>query len=160
MNKTFYIFRHGLATKSLLGYGNKIVTAELLPEGKPPIEKIGKYLKNITTQYNVRSEFIRCQQTAAIVTKETGKEFATDKRLNEYHNESFGELRNRVKDFLQDIEKSDNTDILICTHGAVIAALKNLITKNSFTVLQLFDYPKTGTLVSIKNGKIETLDFN
>lgn len=160
MNKTFYIFRHGLSTKSLFGYGDKIVTAELLPEGRPPIEKMAKYLKKINTDFNVRSEFIRCQQTAEVVTKETNKQFLTDKRLNEYNEESFTELRSRAKKFLQDIEKSECKNILICTHGAVIAALKNLILKDKFTIFQLYDYPKTGVLIKIKDNKIEEFDFN
>ncbi|QQG40718.1 MAG: histidine phosphatase family protein [Candidatus Levyibacteriota bacterium] len=160
MNKTFYIFRHGLSTKSLFGYGDKIVTAELLPEGKPPIKKMGKYLKNVSTDFCVRSEFIRCQQTSDIIAKATNKKFINDKRLNEYNDETFDNLRDRTKDFLENIEKSNYKDILICTHGAVIAALKNLILKNKFTIFQLYDYPKTGMLLIIKEGKIEEIDFN
>ncbi|MBI2430813.1 MAG: histidine phosphatase family protein [Candidatus Levybacteria bacterium] len=159
-NKTFYIFRHGLATKSLFGYGDKIVTAELLAEGKPPIEKMANYLKKIPSQFNVCSEFVRCRQTAAIVTKKTGKKFTFDKRLNEYNEESFNDLRDRVKDFLQYIEKSNYQSVLICTHGAVIAAIKNLVLRNKFTLFQLYDYPKTGVLLVIKDGKIEEIDFN
>lgn len=160
MKKTFYLFRHALATKSLFGYGDKIVTAQILPEGIPPIKRMAKFLKTIPTDFNVRSEFIRCRQTAAIVTKIAGNQFITDKRLNEYNEESFSNLRNRVKEFLQDMKKSNYKNILICTHGAVIAATKNLLLKNRFGLLNLYDYPKTGVLLIIKDEKIAEIDFN
>lgn len=159
-NKTLYLFRHALATKSLFGYGDKILTAEILPEGKPPIERMADFLKTVPSDFNVCSEITRCQQTAGIVTEKTGKQFTLDKRLNEYYKESFGQLRDRVKDFLRDIEATKHKDILICTHGAVVTAIKNLILKNKFTMFQLYDYPKTGVLLIINGKHIEELDFN
>ena len=158
--KTFYLFRHGLATHSHFGYGDKIVTAEILPVGIPPIERMATFLKDIPSDYNVSSEFLRCQQTTKIISDITKKQFVRDPRLNEYYNESFGEFRTRVKSFLQEIEAKPYKDIIICTHAAVIAALKNLITNNSFYIFQQFTYPKTGVLMIIKNNNIEKMDFN
>lgn len=159
-NRTLYLFRHALATKSLFGYGDKILTAEILPEGIPPIERMADFLKTVPSDFNVCSEIKRCQQTAAIVTKRAKKEFIFDKRLNEYYKESFGQLRDRVKDFLRDIEVTKHKDILICTHGAVVTAIKNLILKNKFTMFQLYDYPKTGVLLIINGKSIKEIDFN
>ncbi len=158
--KTFYLFRHALATKSLFGYGDKIVTAEILKEAIPPIERMADFLKTVPSDFNACSEFTRCRQTAAIVTKKTGKQFTLDKRLNEYYDESFGDLRDRVKDFVEDMQTAKHTSILICTHGAVVAAIKNLILKNTFGILKLYDYPKTGVLLIIKGGRVEEIDFN
>ena len=158
--KNFYLFRHGLATKSLIGYGDKILTATLLPEGVPPIERMAEFLKDIPSDFNVSSEFLRCQQTTKIISDITNKKFVRDVRLNEYYNESFEEFRTRVKNFLQEIETQPYKNIIICTHGAVVAALKNLITKNSFYIFQQFTFPKTGVLMIIKNNTIEEIDFN
>lgn len=163
MNKTFYLARHGLATHSKIGYGDKVYTAELLPEGILPIERMAEYLQNAPTDINVSSQLIRCRQTTEIISKKTGKEFIFDKRLNEYWPESiepFLSFHDRIQNFLEDIVQKETKSILICTHGSGIVAIKNFILRETFNESHLFDFSKTGTLVIIKNGKIETLDFN
>ncbi|MEM7030344.1 MAG: histidine phosphatase family protein, partial [Chloroflexota bacterium] len=67
MIHTYYIFRHGLATHSKTGYGDDILTAEVLPEAIPKVKRLGQYLKDFEADYHVRSELIRCRQTADIV---------------------------------------------------------------------------------------------
>lgn len=162
-NKTFYLVRHGLATHSTTGYGDKVYTAELLPEGIPPIERMTDYLNNIPTNINTSSEIIRCRQTAEIITKKTGKEFVFDKRLNEYWSESkepFEEFHDRIQNFLNEIAWKEEKNILVVTHGAVISAIKNFILHEEYSESKLYDFSKTGVLIIIKEGKVEEIDFN
>lgn len=157
----FYIFRHGMAVHPNEGYGSRILTAELLPEGIPPIQRLGRYLAQAPSEYQVRSTVLRCQQTAAIVTEATGKDFVPDPRLTEYHQESFDELVRRAQSFADEMLASGYQNVMICTHGAVIAALKHLITEGSFERRDETDYIQTGQLLIINDDKsIEVLDFN
>lgn len=159
--KSFYIFRHALATKSLIGYGDKIITAEILPEGIPPIQKMGAYLKKIKTDYNVSSEFLRCQQTAVIIAKITGKKFKLDKRLNEYNQEEFKHFAKRVNDFYDGMQQSNHRSILLCTHAAVIAVLIQLMKGTAFDeTLFRTSNPRTGVLTIVEGGEIKEIDFN
>jgi broad specificity phosphatase PhoE len=158
--KSYYVFRHALATKSEKGYGKEIFSAKILPEGVEPIKKIGRYLKKITTDYNVSSEFLRCRQTVEIISHINGKQFSFDARLSEYYLETFDELLQRVKEFLEEIESSTYKAVVICTHGAVIAILKNLIIKGKASESDLLDFPKTGVLIEIKGERIKEIDCN
>lgn len=166
--KTYYIFRHALATHSTTGYGNEIVSAHILPEGKAVIEKMGEYLKSVDTDFNVCSEFIRCKETADIITSLTGKEFSTDARLNEYSaeenysNESFEAFRDRLLMFLLEQEQDETKQsILVCTHGAAIAGIKHILTEGRYTTDSRFDFPAPGVLTVIHpEGNIEEIDFN
>ncbi|MDE2025847.1 MAG: histidine phosphatase family protein [Patescibacteria group bacterium] len=166
--KTYYIFRHGLATHSTTGYGDAIVNAHILPEGKAAIERMAEYLKVIPTDYNVTSEFIRCKETADIITKYTGKTFVSDARLNEYsaeenyNHETFEAFRQRLLMFLLDMEQDQSKQtILVCTHGAAIAGLKHILTEGRFTTDVRFDFPLPGVLLIVKpDATIEEMDFN
>src|SRR5689334_22988353 len=117
--KTYYILRHGLATHNTQGYGKDIVSAHLLPEGREPIEKMAKFLTNVPTDYNVTSAFIRCRETANVISSITGKEFAEDARLNEspidenYNGETFEEFRNRILMFLLEMEQDDSKQTIL-----------------------------------------------
>ncbi len=164
MSKNFFFFRHALATHRLDGYGDEIVTAEILPEGKPPVERMASFLKEIPTDLQYVSPLKRCQQTAHIVSSITGKHFVVDGRLTEYRGEvpeeSITDLRKRCQDFLRELESTDSRTILICTHGAVIAALYHLLVKKDFTEKDQYDYPATGELWSLRDGQLESFDFN
>lgn len=161
MNTKFYIFRHGLATKSKSGYGAHIVTATLLPEAIPPVKKIGEYLKDIPTDYNVSSRFIRCQETAEIVSKISCKQFVLDKRLNEYYEESFEDLVTRISNFLRDIEKKGYRNVAICTHVAVITVLLKLLKAEPVEKKDIYsNYPLPGTLLIIKDNNVSEINFN
>jgi broad specificity phosphatase PhoE len=167
----FYIFRHGLATLSTSGYGDQIYSAPLLPEAVPPITHLAEYLKPIPSRLNFSSEILRCHQTADLVTQVTGKTFLFDERLNEYHQETFTEFSSRVTEFLRFvIDLADDSatnshdsprfeNILICTHGAVIACLKNLLLKDSFTTDDELDYTMPGELMILQNGELQVIDF-
>jgi len=168
----FLIFRHGLATHSPNGYGDEILTAGLLDEGIPAIEKLAQFLKGVAGDFRYSSEVPRCRQTAAIVTKITGKDFTFDARLNEYHQEPFLQFVERVENFLEDIiEKADryktqrvNTQepvtIWLCTHGAVIAAAKHLLLEGEHTQENELDYTQPGELLEIWKKNIQLHIFN
>jgi broad specificity phosphatase PhoE len=166
--KTYYIFRHALATYSTTGYGEGIVNAHILPEGVLPIQKMAEYLKHVITDYNVSSELTRCTETTAIINDIGGKLFVTDPRLNEfsleenYSHESFEEFRGRLLSFLREVQEDVTlVNILICTHGAVIAGLKHILLNGTFTVEDHHDFPAPGQLFIIHgNGTTEIKDFN
>ena len=171
----FYIFRHGAThqTRNGLLYGDKVVTAKILPEGKPTIVKLAKYLKSVNTDYNVASEFKRVQQTVEIVSKVTGKKFMTDTRINELmepppsinasdypYTETLDDMTKRVKDFLKDLDKRKIESVLVATHGGIIAAIKHLVVNGKFERDSLPDFPPPGVLTVIKGKKVEEIDFN
>jgi broad specificity phosphatase PhoE len=166
----FLIFRHGLATLSTTGYGDQIYSAKLLPQGIPAVERLAKFLANQPTDFNFVSPVLRCQQTAQIVTDATGKTFETDQRLNEYNDETFAQLGKRIEDFLEEkiaaAETFTNEDkaivltFLICTHGAVIAGLKNFLLKNEFLPADEMDFTQPGELLEIAQGKSTITSFN
>lgn len=162
-DKIFYITRHGLATHSTNGYGDKVYTATLLPEGIPPIERMAEYLQTIPTDLNASSEVIRCRQTAALISKKTGKEFVFDSRLNEYwpgSPEPFPTFRDRIKSFIDEIKTKKEKRILIVTHGSGIAALKYYILTGNFEKINLPDYIPCGTLLIINGKRPNLIDFN
>lgn len=159
-SKTFYIFRHGLATHSKYGYGKKIITARILPEGVPAIQKMGEHLRSVPDSLNLTSEFIRCRETSEIVGVATSKVFSPDSRLNEKHHEDIQSVRARVESLLSDIEKQKKQIILICTHGTIITAIKNLLINGKFVTRMLGDYPQPGELMIIDKGKVNVINFN
>jgi len=158
---TWYIFRHGLATKSKMGYGDRIVTAEVLPEGIPPVQRLGTYMTRLPYDAGARSEFLRCQQTAAIVTEATGRAFTADPRLNEQVSESFEVVRDRVRAFVESMRAAGHGHIWVCTHGVVIAALRHLITRGDFQRRDELDYVQPGQLLVIRpDNAIEVIRFD
>jgi broad specificity phosphatase PhoE len=162
MSKTYYLFRHGETFASIKhsGYGVRILSAPILPSAEPITKRMGQFLKEIPTDYNVSSPVKRCRQTCQIITLESGKQFVFDRRISEFFIETFGMFRNRLKRFVAEMEKSDNQTILICTHGAVLAGLLAYFTKGDFNASDMFKYPPTGLLIKLKDGKIEEFDFN
>jgi len=161
--KNYYIFRHGdtFATKYSRGfYGTGIMRASILPEFTGSIVKLGQHLKKISTDFQVSSQLKRCKETAAIVTEQSGKQFVYDARLNEFFFETFGHFSKRVSSFLQDMEKSSHNSIVICTHGAVIAALVRFLQNETFGVRNLREFPSPGVLVTVENGIVRELNFN
>jgi broad specificity phosphatase PhoE len=157
----FYIFRHGMAVYPHEGYGSRVLTAELLPEGIPPIQRLAQYLLHVPSDYQACSEVLRCRQTAAIVTEVTGKTFVIDPRLKEYYQETFEELSQRAKDFCEEIQQRDYQNVMICTHAGVIAPLKHYLTDGIFDRRHETDFIQTGQMLIIRDDKsIEVLDFN
>jgi broad specificity phosphatase PhoE len=162
MVKTYYIFRHGqtFATKYHTGYGWKVFSADILDEGKDDLKRLGVYLKNIKTDYNVSSRIKRCRQTSQIVSDNSGKTFSFDQRLNEFFLETYGNLKRRIRGFLGDLEKEGHEAVLICTHGAVMNVLVNILTNQKLKLSNLFIYPDPGTLLIIEDGKLKDIkDF-
>lgn len=161
MNQTLYLFRHGLATKSTHGYGDRIQTAKLLPEAYKPIEKMGKFLQDKPVDHFFSSEYIRCVQTSEVITKITHAPFQTDSRLNEYNDVSFSDFISRLSSFLMDVKTMNDNSIFICTHVADIVVLKKLLFHQEITEQDLqSNIPLPGVLETIQNGKIREINFN
>jgi broad specificity phosphatase PhoE len=158
-DKHWYIFRHGLATHSKNGYGDQILTAQVLPEGRPPIERLGVYMRALPYDVGYRSEFLRCAQTAQIITDATGNPFTPDARLNEQHLEAFEAVHDRVRAFVDEVNASSYRHIWVCTHGVIIAALRHFILDGQFWRSMENDYTQPGELLLIANGKDEVLNF-
>lgn len=167
MSKTYYIFRHALATYSKDGYGDEILTASILPKETEPIKKMAKYLTSVKESINFSSEVKRAKQTAKIITKITGKKFIFDPRLNEYDTsskqfleESFESFYQRIHQFVKDAQKLETENILICSHGAIITGIKNILIKGDFTKDDLFDFPLCGELLIINGKSLRSINFN
>jgi broad specificity phosphatase PhoE len=157
---SWYLFRHGLATRNPAGYGKEILTATILPESIQSVEKIAIFLSTVTDSINYCSELKRCVQTAGIITRLTGKKFRLDSRMNEYHRESFSVFKLKLHLFLDEITSQNPQNIIICTHGAVIAGLKHLLMHAIFSESDLLDYPQCGQLLILQDKRIEIKDFN
>ena len=160
MEKTFYLFRHALSTRSNQGYGDLILTATILPEETPPIERMGEYLKTLPDGYNISSDLLRCRQTAEIITKVTGRQFVFDPRLREMVDETFAAVRGRVENILAEFNSRPEEHIFVCTHGVVIAAIKRFLLNGDFVENDQNDYPLCGELVIIQGKNVNYLDFN
>jgi len=161
-SKTYYIFRHGetFATKQNRWYWHKLYSATILEEGKPSVLRLATHLKNIPTEYNVSSPFLRCRQTAQLVTEITGKKFEFDSRLGERTFELPWRYRNRILKFINDMEASSYENILICTHAAVIRVLVAHLTRKDLSLREKIVAPRPGVLSIIKEGKITEINFN
>jgi broad specificity phosphatase PhoE len=163
MNTKFYIFRHGetFATKAGTGYGMHIFTASILPEARPAVERLAKYLKEIKTDFHVSSEFRRCKQTAQIISEVTSKEFVYDKRVNEYFLEPYWFLKRRIQSLLKEIELKKYKSVCVCTHGAVISAFLHILTpEKSRLPFNIFNFPPPGVLTIIESNKAKQINFN
>lgn len=168
---TFYIFRHG-NTKNTEGVSSLIrhltpdgggpMDLPILPKSKYALEKIGKYLKGIPTEANFTSPYLRCKDSSKIVSEMSGKVFKEEERIRELTRniKGFVGFKGRVKDFLKEVEDKNYSAVTICTHGAVIAAIKHLVTTGKFYYFQGIDFPAPGNLMIIKGKKVEILNFN
>lgn len=165
----YYIFRHGDTIDSSNIYarifGHKFADStsiDILPQAIPSLNKIGAFLKKIKTDANFTSPYPRCVNSANIVGKISNKTFNADTRLAEFEKkgEQFLELQNRVVSFINYVESKKYSSIAVCTHGAVIGALKHLLTRNTFSFFNVWDYPQPGNLIIIKGKQIEVINFN
>ncbi len=158
-SKTFYLIRHGIATHSKRGYGSKKFTAPILPEAIPSIMRLATFLKTVPTSANFSSEIIRCRETSAIITQITGKQFVFDARLNEENGEGVKLISTRVRSFLCEVIHRPEKDILICTHGVIIAAIKNILLTDKFPTTKFYDYCLPGELIILNKNSTSLLDF-
>jgi broad specificity phosphatase PhoE len=164
----FYIFRHGDTKDSgsflntIFDYKGDSRMLPILPKGVPALEKIGEFLKNIPTDANFCSPYLRCMDSAEIVGGIANKKYQSDERIRELekNGEKFTSFKKRVINFLNEIDEKKYSAVSICTHGAVIAAIKHLKTSRRFYFFQIIDFPKPGNLTIIKNGEVDTIDFN
>lgn len=131
-------------------------------EAYPVLKKIGSYLKNVKTDANFTSPYPRCADSAKIVGEVAKKKFVKNDMLRELekNGEGFNKFGLRVRTFLNMIHDKKYSSVAICTHGAVIGALKHLIVSGEYSFYNVWDYPQPGNLIIIKNKKIEVMDFN
>jgi len=148
-HQTFYLFRHGLATHSTTGYGNRALSAELLTEGEVAVHQLGTYLHQFPVELAMTSPVPRCVQTASIVTEHTGWQFQVEDQVTEYYPEIFGPFHDRLTAFAHHLTTLPQRQIAICTHGGVIAGLRHLLTEGSFSESQILDYPEPAGLVIV-----------
>ncbi|HLL61018.1 MAG TPA: phosphoglycerate mutase family protein [Candidatus Nitrosocosmicus sp.] len=157
------LIRHGETFSTInrqwYGYGFRIFSAPILEEGKPTIIRAAEFLKTIDTDYHLASPFRRCRETAEIISKVTGKQFIFDRRLGELF-EPFWLFKRRVLHIARDIENSSYNNILICTHGAVIASLTHYFMSGNINIKNLSDFPRPGVISIIENKKLTQLNFN
>ena len=165
MSKTYYIFRHGETyfSKNKIHYGESVYSAEILPEFVPTVKKLAEFLKGQIEDANFASPYLRTRQTVEIVREQTGKEFTFDDRLGEEMittgKESYDDLIERLSGFMNDMEKSDDKVIALCSHGWPIAALVNLITKGEMKYVWLDNMILTGQLAIIRDKQMEVKSF-
>lgn len=174
MNKhpNLYIFRHGLTYevkyKKRYILDNKDVP--ILPESLESIKRIGEYLQKFPLDFFVSSSYLRCTETAQAISKIIEKPFVLDERLIDYQTagdlppgtkrlEYFDSFEKRIMNFFQEMQSKQYKNVAICTHGIVVAALKNLVLDKNIEEYTL-NYPPPGVLTIIKEGKIEEIDFN
>jgi broad specificity phosphatase PhoE len=160
MFKKLYVMRHGLAIKPGLEYGENKLTAELLPEAVPVVQRLGAYLQDVPCDKFFVSPILRCQQTATIVQQQTGHSFMNDDRLREYHDEGWVALVARVDSFVKMLRQTQAEHVWVCTHGAVMGGLKNLLLRNKFEPDDDLDYPFPGSLQIFEGKTLTTIDFN
>lgn len=159
----YYIFRHAqtFASKYFVDYEGDNFSTPILHEGKEAILKMANYLKDIPSDFNVSSPYLRCKQTVEIISQVTGKEFIFDDRIGEYYQIEYPDFRARVVDFLEELKKKNYQSVVICTHGAVISVLMHLLfDKIPEQNIPFNEYKKTGVLVIIKDGNFQEIDFN
>jgi hypothetical protein len=66
----------------------------------------------------------------------------------------------RAKKLVEKLEEKRKTSYLLCTHGAVISAIKHLLIYGDYKYENLMDFPVPGTLMIIDSSGSEVLDFN
>jgi broad specificity phosphatase PhoE len=160
-----YVFRHGLARRPGQAYGDEWLTADVIPEGKPPITALGVWLAEAVARtaqlppIGFVSPVKRCQQTVALVdaafasAHHTPIAWHTEQRITEYwpeaKNESFVQLHTRVEDFVERTLRSAlaQAPVCICTHGGDISALTYLIQHKTYQEANLLDYTHPGELL-------------
>lgn len=159
----FYIFRHAqtFPSREAVPYEKDNFNTPILYEGKDATFNLANYLKNISSDFNVSSPYERCKETVEIISKITNKQFIFDKRVGEYVNISYEELKKRLLDFLHEINKKSYKSVIICTHGAVMSLLIHLICdRNPGETVPLSEYKDTGDLVIIEDKVVSIINFN
>lgn len=162
--KTFYLFRHAKSKRTGEHYSkDDIISAPILHEGIPPIKLMANFFKNRPIDAWYVSEYLRCKQTADIVSVITKKLFTVDRRLNEYNphflDETFAHFTKRIKSFLDEIVKTKNNNIAICTHGAVIAGIKYSLAGKEFKQGSIYNFSDSGAITIVKGENIKVINF-
>lgn len=151
----WYLFRHGFTffSKTHIPYGPFVNCAPLLPEGKKQAYKIGLQLKKQKAVALFSSPYLRCRQTAEIVSRQIDLPVNFDNRLGEQMitsgKESFEEMVSRLQGFINDTKKLNHSSVAVCSHGWPLGILIALLKKGSATRTDLKN-PPTGEIVEIQ----------
>ena len=151
----WYLFRHGYTffSKTHIPYGPLFVhRASLLPEGRRHAKQMGQELKSKSIDALYSSPYKRCQQTAEIVGQIIQKSVIFDDRLGEQmitsRKETFAQMVARLKAFTDDVKKTNQSAVAVCSHGWPLGILIALLRKGSATKADLKN-PPTGEIVEI-----------
>jgi len=159
-----YVFRHGVTyfSKNGLNYGEHLKDAKILPEGVPAIEKIAEYLKNIKSDINYTSPYLRCIQTTNIITRITSKKFEVDENLIDFdpQTENRSIVIKRMLTFSKKLESQKPESATVCTHGFPINTLIAYFTKGFVREADLDNFPDPGILITIEDKKAKFNNFN
>jgi broad specificity phosphatase PhoE len=158
----YYILRHGetIFSKFNIPYGIFQDIATIFPFGLPAVKRLSEHLKSVPTDANFSSPYLRCKQTVRIVEQISDKKFAFDERLGEYRKETFHQMEERLRKFLEDTEMKGYKNISICSHGWPIVTLIDIIIKGKLEIKDLKKFPDPGVLILINNGKLTEINFN
>ena len=154
-----YFIRHGESEYNLKHLINftPSVPVNLTEKGKKQIKNLVKKLKGKKFGIIFASEFIRTQESAAILASALNCKVKVDKRLNEliagkegstsnYYenllhvfenekdahlngNESYLDVKNRVLNFRKSLEKSNYKNVLVVTHEMVCMTARSVFGK-------------------------------
>ena len=137
-----------------------VYSAEILEEGIPAIENLATFLRKYSFYKCFTSEILRCVQTSQVVEKITGFKFEKYSRLNEFVDETFDEFKERISNAIERFESVNGKTYLICTHGAVISALKHLLVTGKYEEKDFMDFPSPGNLIIVDQTGFRIKNFN
>lgn len=146
-------------SKGILWYGLKYFSAHIHPQGIPAVEKIAYFLKKKPIDYFVSSEYLRCVETADIISVIAKEEFDYDPALNSIFIETPRHFNNRIKQFVSSLERSHYENIAICSHGLVISLLIHHLTGKKVPLKDMLFHLKPGKIVVIRNGKVQKVVY-
>ena len=140
-------------------YGPRHFSARIDTGSVDDIKKIGTWLQTKPLDLIMTSEYLRCRETAEIITEIINKEYTLDNRLNSIFFETPWQVKKRVVRFLEDRERSEQNHIAICTHGYIIAVLQSLLLNKKLTLIDTFKQIQPGVLLVLSRGKMEIRIF-
>lgn len=144
----YFVMRHGEAVFNALHVKDPQGDPEnhLTENGIKEVKSQSEKLKKEQIDFIFHSPFIRTKETAEIVKSELGLDgnsIIEDERLHEYNESDFSFVRERVGQFIFEIEKKySNKNILIISHGCpiwVLQSIASLKTEEEFEEKQMLN---------------------
>ncbi len=150
-----YVIRHGESENNLAKKWTGWADVHITEKGVEDAKKSGEIIKNITFDKIFTSDLIRtietaqnaipgcCYETSALVREvnvgniantplagltEEQKKARAEKGYAAFGGESKEEFRNRIKLFMNKLEKSDYENVAVFSHGGWLCGMLNLVT--------------------------------